>query len=85
MTPAHNDLLQEFQDFAKSAPTSHSLMELMAKRLHQKMTRYNWTGFYLVDPADSNYLIVAPLPAALHPTLVFPSTPASAAPPPPAK
>lgn len=22
------------------------------------MTRYNWVGFYLVDPADSSYLIV---------------------------
>ena len=30
----------------------------IAKRLHEKMTRYNWVGFYLVDPADSGYLIV---------------------------
>ena len=29
-------------------------MELIAKRLHEKMTRYNWIGFYLVDPADPN-------------------------------
>jgi GAF domain-containing protein len=57
MTPAHKELLQEFQDFAKAAPTAHSLMEQVAQRLHQKMTRYNWTGFYLVDPADPNYLI----------------------------
>jgi putative methionine-R-sulfoxide reductase with GAF domain len=27
-------------------------MELIAKRLHEKVTRYNWTGFYLIDPAD---------------------------------
>src|SRR5260221_12034873 len=46
MTSAHEDLLGEFQDFSKTAPTAHSLMEQMAKRLHQKMTRYNWTGFY---------------------------------------
>jgi len=86
MTPAQKELFQEFQDFAKSAPTAHSLMEQMAKRFHEKMTRYNWTGFYLVDPADSNYLIVGRYAGSFTPTPAFPSTLASAAPrPPPAK
>jgi len=72
MISAHNELLQEFQDFAKTAPTAHSLMEQMAKRLHQKMTRYNWTGFYLVDPADSNYLIVGPFAGSFTPNARIP-------------
>ena len=72
MTPAHKDLLQEFQDFAKTAPTAHSLMEQVAKRLHEKMTRYNWTGFYLVDPADSNYLIVGPFAGSFTPNARIP-------------
>jgi L-methionine (R)-S-oxide reductase len=72
MIPAHKDLLQEFQDFAKTAPTAHSLMELMAKRLHEKMTRYNWTGFYLVDPADSNYLVVGPYAGSFTPNARIP-------------
>lgn len=67
MTPAHKELLQEFQDFAKTAPTAHSLMEQIAKRLHEKMTRYNWTGFYLVDPADPGYLIVGPFAGSFTP------------------
>ena len=67
MPPAHNELLQEFQDFAKTAPTARSLMEQMAKRLHEKMARYNWTGFYLVDPADSNCLIVGPYAGSFTP------------------
>ena len=67
MIPAHKELLQEFQDFAKTAPTADSLMEQMAKRLHEKMTRYNWTGFYLVDPADPNYLIVGPYAGSFAP------------------
>jgi GAF domain-containing protein len=58
MTPTHRELLQEFEDYARTAPSANSLMERMAKRLHEKMTRYNWTGFYLVDPADPGYLIV---------------------------
>ena len=72
MTPAHKELLQEFQHFATTAPTAHSLMEQMAKRLHQKMTRYNWTGFYLVDPADSNYLIVGPFAGSFTPNARIP-------------
>jgi len=72
MTPAHKELLQEFQDFATTAPTAHSLMEQMAKRLHQKMTRYNWTGFYLVDPADPNYLIVGPFAGSFTPNARIP-------------
>jgi L-methionine (R)-S-oxide reductase len=72
MTPAHKELLQEFQDFAKTASTAHSLMEQMAKRLHQKMTRYNWTGFYLVDLADSGYLIVGPYAGSFTPNARIP-------------
>ena len=72
MTPAHKELLQEFQDFAKIAPTAHSFMERMARRLHQKMTRYNWTGFYLIDPADSNFLIVGPYAGSFTPNARIP-------------
>ena len=72
MTPAHNELLQEFQDFAQTALTANTLMEQMAKHLHQKMTRYNWTGFYLVDPADPNYLIVGPFAGSFTPNARIP-------------
>ena len=72
MTPAHEDLLKEFQDFAKTAPTAYSLMEQMAKRLHQKMTRYNWTGFYLIDPDDPGYLIVGPYAGSFTPNARIP-------------
>src|SRR5882724_10919363 len=72
MTPAHRDLLREFQDFAQTAPSRQSFMELIAKRLHEKVTRYNWTGFYLVDPADPNYLIVGPYAGSFTPNVRIP-------------
>jgi GAF domain-containing protein len=72
MIPAHKELLQEFQDFAKGAPSAQSLMEQMAKRLHQKMTRYNWTGFYLVDPSGPGYLIVGPYAGSFTPNARIP-------------
>ncbi len=67
MTLVQRELLKEFQDFARSAPTVNALMERMAQRLHEKMTRYNWAGFYLVDPADSGYLIVGPFAGSFTP------------------
>src|SRR6267142_2326870 len=72
MTPAHRELLREFQDFAQTAPSTQSFMELIAKRLHEKVTRYNWTGFYLVDPADPGYLIVGPYAGSFTPNVRIP-------------
>jgi len=67
MTPAHEELLKEFRDYAKAAPNVQALMERMAKRLHEKKTRYNWAGFYLVDPEDANFLIVGPFAGSFTP------------------
>jgi L-methionine (R)-S-oxide reductase len=72
MTPAHKELLLELQSFAPTAATVESLMERIAKRLHEKMTRYNWTGFYLVDPTDSNYLLVGPYAGSFSPNVRIP-------------
>ncbi len=67
MTPIHKELLRELQNYAQTTPTVESVMERMAKRLHEQMTRYNWTGFYLVDPADPGYLVVGPFAGSFTP------------------
>ena len=72
MTPVQRELLREFEAFALTAPTTSALMERMAQRLHEKMTRYNWAGFYLVDPADSGYLIVGPFVGSFTPNARIP-------------
>jgi len=72
MTPAQKELLKEFQSFALTSPTAQALMEHISKRLHENMTRYNWVGFYLVDPADSNYLVVGPFAGSFTPNARIP-------------
>src|SRR5271155_1596305 len=72
MTPVQKEVLEELQNFAQTAATAESLMERIAKRLHEKMTRYNWTGFYLVDPTDPGYLIVGPFVGSFTPHARFP-------------
>lgn len=72
MTVVHKELLQEFQSYAVTAPTVQSVMERIAKRLHEKMARYNWAGFYLVDPTDPGYLIVGPFAGSFTPKARIP-------------
>ena len=67
MALAHDELLVEFRKFAATAATVEALMDRIAKRLHEKMTRYNWAGFYLVDPADANFLVVGPFAGSFTP------------------
>jgi L-methionine (R)-S-oxide reductase len=72
MTPAHDELLKEFHNYGLTAPTALSLMERIAKRLHEKMTRYNWAGFYLVDQTDPAFLNVGPFVGSFTPNIRIP-------------
>jgi L-methionine (R)-S-oxide reductase len=72
MTLAREELLREFQDFARTGPTAKSIMERIARRLHEKMTRYNWVGFYLLDPADPGILLVGPFVGSFTPNARIP-------------
>jgi L-methionine (R)-S-oxide reductase len=72
MTPVHKELLHDFQTYALTAPTAQSVMGRIAKGLHEKVTRYNWAGFYLVDPTDDGYLIVGPFAGSFTPNARIP-------------
>ena len=67
MTLLQEELLKEFQDLALSAPTVKLLMERMSQRLHEKIMRFNWVGFYLVDPTDPGFLLVGPFVGSFTP------------------
>lgn len=68
----HDELLHEFQKFASTAASATELMERMAQRLHEKKTRYNWVGFYLVDPGDPGMLEVGPYVGSFAPNVRIP-------------
>ena len=72
MTGEHEALLREFEQLAKMAASSKELMEKIAQRLHEKMARYNWVGFYLVDPADEKMLVVGPYVGSFTPNARIP-------------
>jgi L-methionine (R)-S-oxide reductase len=70
--PVHDELLREFQNFAATAHTASSVMERIAQRLHENMARYNWVGFYLVDPEDSGILLVGSYVGSFTPNARIP-------------
>jgi L-methionine (R)-S-oxide reductase len=72
MTREQKDLLRELQEFAKTASSTNALMERVSKRLHESLTRYNWVGFYLVDPADAGILLVGPFVGSFTPNARIP-------------
>ena len=72
MIPAQREILKDLQDYASVAASSQLLMDRTAKLLHEKQTRYNWVGFYLVDPADAGYQIVGPYAGSFTPNTRFP-------------
>jgi L-methionine (R)-S-oxide reductase len=72
MLPVHEELLREFQDFSLSAPTAKVLMGQIAQGLHEKMARYNWVGFYLLDPTDPGILVVGPFAGSFSPNAQIP-------------
>ena len=72
MLPAHEAVLSELKEFARSAPTATAVMERISHRLHEKMTRYNWVGFYLVSSADPNVLLVGPFAGSFTPNARIP-------------
>jgi L-methionine (R)-S-oxide reductase len=72
MTPIHEELLAEFKKFVPTAPTAESLMERIAQRLHEKLARYNWVGFYLVSSEDPGFLLVGPFVGSFTPNARIP-------------
>src|SRR6266567_5858871 len=53
---------------AQAVPTARELMQAMAKLLHDRMLRYNWVGFYLLEPgAQPPMLVLGAFEGAMTP------------------
>jgi L-methionine (R)-S-oxide reductase len=44
------EIRNELTDLAQAVPTAPELMRSMAKLLHERMLKYNWVGFYMLEP-----------------------------------
>jgi GAF domain-containing protein len=66
------DLLKEFEEYARKAGSSKQLMQQMSQRLHEAMSRYNWVGFYLMEPPAFDTLVLGPYVGSFAGTLRIP-------------
>lgn len=72
--PGLTELLEEFEGLARTAASVESLMEAMARRLHEVVTRYNWVGFYLVEDSHPKALVLGPYAGSFSPHTRIPLT-----------
>jgi len=68
----HDELLEEFEAAGRSGRGVKFLMQEVAQRLHEKMTRYNWVGFYLMEAPAFDALVLGPYVGSFAPTLRIP-------------
>jgi len=66
------ELLEEFERYGRSADSVKSLMQHIAERLHEAMTRYNWVGFYFMEAPAFEVLVLGPYAGSFMPTLRIP-------------
>lgn len=62
------DLRNEVYELSAAAPTAQDLMRRMAKLLHDRMLKYNWVGFYMLEPgAQPPILVLGAFEGAMTP------------------
>jgi L-methionine (R)-S-oxide reductase len=44
------EVRKDLSELAEAVPTAHHLMRKMVKLLHDRMLKYNWVGFYMLEP-----------------------------------
>jgi L-methionine (R)-S-oxide reductase len=70
MPVAHRieEIRNELSALAQSLPTAQQLMQAMAKMLHERMLKYNWVGFYMLEPgAQPPMLVLGAFEGAMTP------------------
>ena len=53
-------LIEQFRLLSASSPSLNALQEGMVAAMAKRLPHFSWTGFYMVDPADPDMLVVGP-------------------------
>ncbi len=61
---AFAQILSDVGKFAESANDLASLQNFIVEIIRRRLPYYNWTGFYMLDPEDSNVLVLGPFRGA---------------------
>jgi L-methionine (R)-S-oxide reductase len=71
MTTTHTkatDLIPDLDALARSSASAEALMKSIVALLHEKLTRYNWVGFYMLEKEqDRDILVLGPFKGTMTP------------------
>lgn len=62
--PAFADILSEIRRVAGTASDFPALQEFCVAVIAERLSDYNWVGFYMLDPSDENVLVLGPFRGA---------------------
>ena len=60
-------LASRLDSLASTATNADALMASIVQLLHDKLARYNWVGFYMLDPNDSSMLVLGQFRGSMTP------------------
>jgi L-methionine (R)-S-oxide reductase len=67
-SPNRREVIGDLNALASSATSAQELMEGITKLLHQKMLRYNWVGFYMLEKEGApDMLVLGPFRGTMTP------------------
>lgn len=67
-------LLDYIRDLAAASPSLESLQTGIVAAMAQHLPHFSWTGFYMLDPADPEMLVLGPYVGAPTPHVRIPVT-----------
>jgi L-methionine (R)-S-oxide reductase len=67
-TPKSADLIPALDTLAKTSASTDAFMKGIVALLHEKLTRYNWVGFYMIEKeGDRDVLVLGPFKGTMTP------------------
>jgi L-methionine (R)-S-oxide reductase len=68
VTTRIEEVRSEIEALAATKPSAKALMQEVCKLLHERMLKYNWVGFYMLEPgADPPVLVLETFLGAMTP------------------
>jgi L-methionine (R)-S-oxide reductase len=61
------ELIGELDSLAAKATSAEALMRGIVALLHEKLTRYNWVGFYMIEKESRDMLVLGPFKGTMTP------------------
>jgi L-methionine (R)-S-oxide reductase len=60
VNPTLENIVSEIRHFAETSKDLISLQEFSVNIINERLSNFDWVGFYMLDPTDENVLVLGP-------------------------